>query len=108
MTLDNQYQKIAYLDALRHLLSTLYGVKGGQSNEYRAHKYRLDGFIHAGLHIRLVTKEELQEVVESEHIAAFGMTRKERKRDQSLSNRAFDIDWSEYEKPAIERAKPRL
>ena len=73
MTLDSRYQKIAYLEQLRDLLSTLYGVKDERSNEYRAHKHRLDGFIHAGLHIKLATHEELQEVVESEHIQAFGM-----------------------------------
>ena len=108
MTLDSHYQKIEYFEALRDFLSALYAVKDEQSNEYQAHKHRLDGFIHAGLHIKLVTKEELQAVVESEHVVAFGMTRKERMLDKSITKRASVTDWSEYDKPATQRAKPRL
>ncbi|MDA9839518.1 hypothetical protein N9B97_01870 [Porticoccaceae bacterium] len=104
MTLDSRYQKIAYLEQLRDLLSTLYGVKDERSNEYRAHKHRLDGFIHAGLHIKLATHKELQEVVESEHIQAFGMTRKQRRLDLRRTNWASGKDWSQYDKPAYERA----
>lgn len=103
MTLSAQYQKISYLEALRDLLSELYSVDDEKSDKYKDHKNRLDGFVHAGLHIRLVTKSELQEVIESEHLAAFGMTRKQRSVDKKLSDNAPEPDWSQYDTPAIGR-----
>lgn len=103
MTLNAEYQKISYLEALRDLLSALYGVDDEKSDKYKEHKNRLDGFVHAGLHIRLVTKSELQEVVESEHLAAFGITRKQRSVDKKLSVNVPESDWSAYDAPAIGR-----
>ncbi len=103
MTLSAQYQKISYLEALRDLLSALYGVDDEKSDKYKDLKNRLDGFVHAGLHIRLVTKSELQEVVDSEHLAAFGMTRKQRSVAKKLSGNVPKSDWSAYDTPAIGR-----
>ena len=107
MTLNAHYQKIHYLEDLRHLLSTLYGVEDEQSDTYKAHKNHLDGFVHAGLHIKLVTKNELQKIVESEHLKVYGKTRNQRSAERQLPGDPLEVDWASYDKPAIERNKSR-
>ena len=103
MTLNAHYQKIHYLEDLRHLLSTLYGMEDEQSDTYQAHRNHLDGFVHAGLHIKLVTKNELQKVVESEHLKAYGKTREERSIDKKLPKSRPVYDWTIYDTPTINR-----
>jgi hypothetical protein len=103
MTLDSHYKKILYLKQLTDHLTELYGTKDVKSKSYGRLKIRLDGFIEAGLLIGIVQKDELQKLIDAEHMAKFGMTRKQRRAESKLAKEETAVDWGVYDPPAIHR-----
>ena len=47
--------------------------------------YEITGFLEAGKVLSNVTTEELQAIIDEEHITAFGITREERQLKQKLA-----------------------
>jgi hypothetical protein len=46
-----------------------------------------------------VTTEELQTIIDDEHIKAFGVTREERQLKQKLAKTDHEQDWGKYDVP---------
>ena len=46
-----------------------------------------------------VTTEELQAIIDEEHITAFGITREERQLQQNLPKADDEQDWDKYDVP---------
>ena len=103
MTLDTHYKKIQYLKQIKEYLSEIYDTKDVKSKLYVRLKNRLDGFIEAGLLVGLVSRDELQEIIDAEHMTAFGMTRKQRRAESKLTTEETAVDWGVYDTPAIDR-----
>ena len=103
MTLDDHYKKIQYLKQIKEYLSEVYGTKDVNSKPYMRLKNRLDGFIEAGLIVGLVSRDELQEIIDAEHMTVFGMTRKQRRAESKLTTEETEVDWGFYDTPAISR-----
>jgi hypothetical protein len=103
MSLDNHYNKIKFSDGLRTLLSEYYGRVEEESAEITALKNKIDGYIQAGLTLNALSKSELQDLIDQEHMAAFGMTRKQRRIEKKLGKKEEVRDWSAFDRPAIER-----
>lgn len=88
---------------MRNLLSLFYGTKDLNSS-YRKHlDHKIQGYIEAGIISDLITKEELQKIIDDEHYSMFKMTRKERREKLNLRTNTPEIDWSIYDIPAIQR-----
>ena len=66
-------------------------------------RYRLTGFIHAGVFMGVATNIEMHDLMETIHYSVFGKTIKERKETQPLSWEVNDIDYDQYEQPTFER-----
>ena len=58
-------------------------------------------FVEAGLIPSIVENRELQDLIDTEHMNAFGMTRKQRRADSKLGAKDTKVDWGIYNAPAI-------
>jgi hypothetical protein len=107
MSLNDQYKSIKFKQSVRELVREYYGAEDDESEHTKKLKYKIEGFFEAGLLVDAATKEDIQLIVDEEHMAAFGMTRLQR-RAEKKTNKDFDsIDWSIYDEPSIVRKKQR-
>jgi len=61
--------------------------------------HEITGFLEAGKVLSSVTTEELQAIIDDEHIKAFGITREERQLKQKLVTADDEHDWDKYDVP---------
>ena len=61
--------------------------------------HEITGFLKAGELLSNVTTEELQAIIDEEHITAFGITREERQLKQKLAAKDVEQDWDKYDVP---------
>ena len=66
-------------------------------------RYRLEGFIHAGVFMELVSNVEIQELMNETHLSIFNMTIEERKQKKGAAWNDESIDYSQYDMPTFER-----
>jgi hypothetical protein len=102
VSLDNHYNKIKFSDGLRALLLKYWHLEG-EPSEITALKYKVDGYIEAGLTLNAISKSELQDLIDQKHMAVFGMTRKQRRIENKLGKKEELRDWSAFDRPTIER-----
>ena len=61
--------------------------------------HEITGFLKAGELLSNFTTEELQAIIDEEHIKAFGITREERQLKQKLTTTDDEQDWDKYDVP---------
>ena len=103
MTFNNQTQKSKYIAGIKELLQLFYGTKDLNSAYRKKLESKVDGFIAAGILIDLISKPELQTIIDTEHMSAFGMTRDERREKLKFQSKGAAIDWDIYDIPTIHR-----
>ena len=103
MTFNNQTQKSKYIAGIKELLQLFYGTKDLNSAYRKKLESKVDGFIAAGILIDLISKPELQTIIDTEHMSAFGMTRDERREKLKFQSKGVVIDWDIYDIPTIHR-----
>ena len=103
MTFDNQTQKSKFIAGIKELLQLFYGTKDLNSAYRKKLESKIDGFIAAGILIDLISKPELQAIIDTEHMSAFGMTRDERREKLKFQLKGAAIDWDIYDIPTIHR-----
>ena len=103
MTFNNQTQKSKYIAGIKELLQLFYGTKDLNSTYRKKLESKVDGFIVAGILIDLISKPELQTIIDTEHMSAFGMTRDERREKLKFQSKGAAIDWDIYDIPTIHR-----
>ena len=103
MSFDNQTKKLKYIAGIKELLQLFYGTKDLNSAYRKKLESKVDGFIAAGILIDLIYKPELQIVIDTEHMSAFGMTRNERREKLKFQSKGATIDWDIYDIPTIHR-----
>mgnify|MGYP001215781411 CR=1 FL=1 len=79
-----------------HLLSQCHGIL---LNHFTLVEY----FFASGILIDIISKPELQIVIDTEHISAFGMTRDERREKLKFQSKGVVVDWDIYDIPTIHR-----
>ena len=103
MTIKNQTSYPKYVSGIKNLLNLFYGTKDLNSS-YRKHlDHKIQGYIEAGIISDLITKEELQKIIDDEHYSIFKMTRKERRKKLKLRSNGPEVDWSIYDIPTVHR-----
>ena len=107
MSLNDQYKSIRFKQSVRELVREYYGAEDDESEHTKKLKYKIEGFFEAGLLVDAATKEDIQLIVDEEHMAAFGMTRLQRRAQKSANKYLDTIDWSIYDEPSIARKKQR-
>ena len=61
--------------------------------------HEITGFLKAGELLGNFTTEELQAIIDEEHVKAFGITREERQLKQKLAAADDEHDWDKYDVP---------
>ena len=61
--------------------------------------HEITGVLKAGELLGGFTTEELQAIIDEEHITAFGITREERQLKQKLTTTDGEQDWDKYDVP---------
>ena len=107
MSLNDQYKNIKFIQAVRELVREYYSAEDDESEYTKKLKYKIEGFFEAGLLVDAATKEDIQLIVDEEHMAAFGMTRLQRRAEKRANKNLDTIDWSIYDEPSIARKKQR-
>jgi hypothetical protein len=105
MSLNDQYKSIKFKQSVRELVHEYYGAEDDESEHTKRLKYKIEGFFEAGLLVDATTKEDIQLIVDEEHMAAFGMSRKDRRAMKKLTPSPITKDWSTFDAPAIDRLK---
>ena len=72
-----------------------YGEAKPPAREQLSHE--ITGFLEAGQLLSNVTTEELQVIIDEEHLTAFGITREERQLKQNLPKADDEQDWDKYD-----------
>ena len=80
-----------------------YGTKDLNSPYRNKLEYNIQGYLEAGIICGLITKDEIQKIIDQEHFTIFNMTREERREKLKLKTNGPEIDWSIYEVPTIHR-----
>ena len=107
MSLNDQYKSIEFIRSVRELVRKYYSAGDDESERTKKLKYKIKGFFEAGLLVDTATKEDIQLIVDEEHMAAFGMTRLQRRAEKRANKNLDTIDWSIYDEPSIARKKQR-
>ena len=107
MSLNDQYKNIKFNQAVLELVREYYSAEDDESEYTKKLKYKIEGFFEAGLLVDAATKKDIQLIVDEEHMAAFGMTRLQRRAQKSANKNLDTIDWSIYDEPSIARKKQR-
>lgn len=105
MSLNDQYKSIRFKQSVRELVREYYSAGDDESEHTKKLKYKIEGFFEAGLLVDAATKEDIQLIVDEEHMAAFGMTRLQRRAEKKANKNLNTMDWAIYDEPAIGRKK---
>ena len=103
MNLNNQYNKLKYIDGVKGRLKEFYSIKDVTSTYRKVLRYKIDGFIEAGLTASIVNKQELQDIIDEQHFGVFGISRQERRNQMKSRLETAPQDWDIYDTPAIDR-----
>ena len=96
-------QKQAYLNEIETRLRRLFSASRDGYRVADVERHRLEGFIQAGVFMRITTNAEVSEIMESIHFSVFGQSIAGRKTEQMIIWPETVVDYSQYEQPAYER-----
>ena len=88
-----------YLEAVRDKMAKLYAYGEAKPPARQQLWHEITGFLEAGKVLSNVTTEELQTIIDDEHIKAFGITRQERQLKQKLAPEDVEQNWDKYDVP---------
>ena len=88
-----------YLEAVRDKMAKLYAYGEAKPPTRQQLWHEITGFLKAGELLGNFTTEELQTIIDEEHLTAFGITREERQLKQKLANEDDEQDWDKYDVP---------
>ena len=92
-------RKERYLEAVRDKIVKLYAYGEAKPPAREQLSHEITGFLKAGELLGNFTTEELQAIIDEEHITAFGITREERQLKQKLTITDDEQDWDKYDVP---------
>lgn len=102
--------KADFLRQLRCLTVDLYGLGDFtvKDPQRQLHAAKLDGFIDAGLLLKVCLREDMQQVIDACHMEVFRESREERKKRITEEKATDDgdtiTDWDSFDSPAFERS----
>ena len=85
-------------------MQLFYGTKDLNSPCRKKLEFKVDGFIAAGILIDLISKRELQNIIDEEHMTAFGMIRTERREKLKFQSKGAEVAWDVCDIPKIQRS----
>jgi hypothetical protein len=101
MKQDSSKKKL-FLDVVEKQLLQLYINQKEFGRQDDDAKHHIEGFMHAGLIMDLISNDELSQIMERVYYDVFGMTPIERKL-QKEKGEEDEVDWSFYDIPPSKR-----
>ena len=92
-------RKERYLEAVRDKMFKLYAYGEAKPPARQRLWHEITGFLEAGQLLGNFTTEELQAIIDEEHIKAFGITPEARQLKQKLAKTDDEQDWDKYDVP---------
>ncbi|MFL2537736.1 MAG: hypothetical protein ACJ0RQ_16205 [Candidatus Azotimanducaceae bacterium] len=92
-------RKERYLEAVRAKMVKLYAYGEAEPPAREQLWHEITGFLEAGQLLGNVMTEELQAIIDDEHLKAFGITREQRQLKQKLAKTDDGQDWDKYDVP---------
>ena len=92
-------RKERYLEAVRDKMVKLYAYGEAKPATREQLWHEITGFLKAGELLGDFTTEELQAIIDEEHLTAFGITREERQLKQKLAPDDDEQDWDKCDVP---------
>ena len=92
-------RKERYLEAVRDKMAKLYAYGDAKPPAREQLWHEITGFLEAGKVLSNITSEELQAIIDEEHLKAFGITREARQLKQKLTKTDEEQDWDKYDVP---------
>ena len=92
-------RKERYLEAVRDKMAKLYAHGDAKPPACQQLWQEITGFLKAGELLGNFMTEELQAIIDEEHVTAFGITREERQLKQKLTTTDDEQDWDKYDVP---------
>jgi hypothetical protein len=97
--IGTEKRKERYLEAVRDKMAKLHAYGDAKPPARQQLWQEITGFLKAGELLGDFTTEELQAIIDDEHIKAFGITREERQLKQKLAKTDVEQDWDKYDVP---------
>ena len=66
-------------------------------------RHRLEGFIHAGIFMKIATPAEMSQLLENVHYSVFNISIQERKSEKSTNWSDIEIDYDKFDSPTFLR-----
>jgi len=96
-------QKQAYLNEIETRLRRLFSASRDGYRIADVERHRLEGFIQAGVFMRITTNDEISKMMESIHFTVFGQSIAGREAEKMIIWPETVVDYSQYELPAFVR-----
>ena len=95
--------KSDYMAEIRNRLNKIFRASAEGYKVPDIDRHRLEGFMQAGVFLKIVTPAEMTRLLEEVHYSVFGKTIKERKSEKSESWSDFDINYDKFDSPTYLR-----
>ena len=95
--------KKEYLDEVNKRLTRLFKASKGGYKIPDIDRHRLEGFLQAGIFMKITTPAEMSELLERAHYSVFEKTIQERRSEKSTSWSDIEIDYGLFDSPTYLR-----
>ena len=96
------YKKKAFISEAGLRLKKIYSYGAAKVTKKQELRNELHGFFQAGILLKVMTTQEIDDLIDKEHLAAFGKTKKQRNIDEKIEINT-ETDWDKYDEPAYQR-----
>lgn len=92
-----------FIEEAKQRLLTMFNNSKQRIKASDAERFRLQGFMQAGVFLGLSSNNELQQLMEEMHKQVFSMSIRERRLQQEAGRISNTVDYSFYDAPAFNR-----
>jgi len=92
-----------FIEEAKQRLLTMFNNSKQRIKATDAERFRLQGFMQAGVFLGLSSNNELQQLMEEMHKQVFSMSIRERRLQQEAGRISNTVDYSFYDAPAFNR-----
>ncbi|UXD88769.1 hypothetical protein [Thalassolituus hydrocarboniclasticus] len=92
-----------FIEEAKQRLLTMFNNSKQRIKASDAERFRLQGFMQAGVFLGLSNNNELQQLMEEMHKQVFSMSIRERRLQQEAGRISNTVDYSFYDAPAFNR-----
>lgn len=97
--------KVDFISEVEKRLNRIFTASKEGYKSSPEQRHRLEGFMHAGVFMGIVSNAELVKSMDEIHVRILGKTIQQRKTELASNWQEEVIDYGQYEQPAYERKK---